>query len=729
MGHSQFAELIGARGPEHADQRRLREHDAGGRGRGGLDPRRALPAGADRDRRRRRHLRRRCSAGSAPASWPRARRRPTRWSRTRRCRSTGAVTACSSAWAPPALVVESAEAARERGVHADLRGARRRSPPTAPSTARGSTSSTSARSWSSSWRRPRARRRARGTEIAAETGVRLARDLHARPRRQRRGGDPRAARRLRRATPTASSSPTPRASPGTRWASGSRTSSAVKALETGVVPPVPNFRDVDPDARRRSTCRRAASYPVRYALRLAAGLRLADRDAAAALDARRRRPQRRNPEELGFDYRIADRAAWDAWLRARQRPRRPAARGRAAPAARRRPGARRRAGRSAPLAAAAPAAARRARAGARGARAAPAPAPQPRRRPPATIRRAAVLAIVAEQTGYPTDLLDLDLDLEADLGHRHRQAGRGVRHHPRGLRASSATTTLKLRDYPTLNHVVGFVHERTGAPAPAPAAAPPRPPAAPAPDAGRRRRRRRAARPARSSPSRPATRPTCSTSTSTSRPTSGIDTVKQAEVFATIREAYGHRARRHLKLRDYPTLNHVVGFVRDAHRARPAPAPAARAAPPAEPAPAARRRRDRRAAVLEVVAEQTGYPHRPARHGPRPRGRPRASTPSSRPRSSPPSARPTGIHRDDNAQAARLPDPQPRRPLRPRPHRRARAPAHRTPRRAAARPTRRRPTRTPTRRSPAACRSRSCARRSTAAWRPACGSARARASS
>ena len=29
---------------------------------------------------------------------------------------------------------------------------------------------------------------------------------------------------------------------------------------------------------------------------------------------------------------------------------------------------------------------------------------------------AAVLAVVAEQTGYPPDLLDLDLDLEADLG-------------------------------------------------------------------------------------------------------------------------------------------------------------------------------------------------------------------------------------------------------------------------------------------------------------------------
>ena len=46
MGHSQFAELIGARGPEHAGQRRLREHDPGRRAGRGLDPRRPLPARA-----------------------------------------------------------------------------------------------------------------------------------------------------------------------------------------------------------------------------------------------------------------------------------------------------------------------------------------------------------------------------------------------------------------------------------------------------------------------------------------------------------------------------------------------------------------------------------------------------------------------------------------------------------------------------------------------------------
>ncbi len=43
----------------------------------------------------------------------------------------------------------------------------------------------------------------------------------------------------------------------------------------------------------------------------------------------------------------------------------------------------------------------------------------------------------------------------------------------------------------------------------------------------------------------------------------GIDTVKQAELFATIRQEYGIERDDKLQLRDYPTINHVIGFVRD----------------------------------------------------------------------------------------------------------------------------------------------------------------------
>ena len=42
-----------------------------------------------------------------------------------------------------------------------------------------------------------------------------------------------------------------------------------------------------------------------------------------------------------------------------------------------------------------------------------------------------------------------------------------------------------------------------------------------------------------------------------------MDTVKQAEVFAAVREHYGVERDDSLKLRDFPTLTHVVGWIRD----------------------------------------------------------------------------------------------------------------------------------------------------------------------
>jgi hypothetical protein len=97
--------------------------------------------------------------------------------------------------------------------------------------------------------------------------------------------------------------------------------------------------------------------------------------------------------------------------------------------------------------------------------------------------RARVLAIVAEKTGYPTDMLDVDLDLEADLGiDTVKQAETFA-----ALREAwgiPRDENLKLRDYPTLAHAIRFVLERRpggGASAPAaPAAGEPVEAAAPA---------------------------------------------------------------------------------------------------------------------------------------------------------------------------------------------------------------------------------------------------------
>src|SRR5439155_690219 len=72
--------------------------------------------------------------------------------------------------------------------------------------------------------------------------------------------------------------------------------------------------------------------------------------------------------------------------------------------------------------------------------------------------RERILELVVEKTGYPKDMLDLDLDLEADLGvDTVKQAEmfaaiREIYNIPRD-------ENRKLRDYPTLAHVIRFVYE------------------------------------------------------------------------------------------------------------------------------------------------------------------------------------------------------------------------------------------------------------------------------
>jgi NAD(P)-dependent dehydrogenase (short-subunit alcohol dehydrogenase family)/acyl carrier protein len=92
-----------------------------------------------------------------------------------------------------------------------------------------------------------------------------------------------------------------------------------------------------------------------------------------------------------------------------------------------------------------------------------------------------VMAIIAEKTGYPPDMLDLDLDLEADLGiDTVKQAEMFA-----AIRAAydiPRDDQLKLRDFPTLAHAIQFVFDhkpelkkQAAAPAAEPAAAAPAP--------------------------------------------------------------------------------------------------------------------------------------------------------------------------------------------------------------------------------------------------------------
>jgi NAD(P)-dependent dehydrogenase (short-subunit alcohol dehydrogenase family) len=230
-----------------------------------------------------------------------------------------------------------------------------------------------------------------------------------------------------------------------------------------------------------------------------------------------------------------------------------------------------------------------------------------------------VMGLVAEKTGYPRDMLELDLDLEADLGiDTVKQAE--VFALVRETFDIPRQDTLKLRDYPTLRHVIGFVESNrpdlasAAAPA-APVASVPvaAPAAAPAPQV------------AAPTAGVVADKVMEVVAEKTGYPRDmleldldleadlGIDTVKQAEVFALVRETFNIPRQDNVKLRDYPTLRHVIGFVESnrpdlATAAAPAPAPTPVVVATAPAAPVAAAPSAVADKVMEVVAEKTGYP-------------------------------------------------------------------------------------------------------------------------
>jgi len=229
-----------------------------------------------------------------------------------------------------------------------------------------------------------------------------------------------------------------------------------------------------------------------------------------------------------------------------------------------------------------------------------------------------ILALVVEKTGYPKDMLDLDLDLEADLGiDTVKQAEMFA-----AIRAAydiPRDENLKLRDYPTLARVISFVFERRPDLAGVTATA---------------------SSPTISAPTVSAPLPVAASAAAddsikekvleivaekTGYPKDmldldldleadlGVDTVKQAEMFAAVRAAYNIPRDENLKLRDFPTLASVIKFARDRQPGLaveappsptgklPAPAPTSAAAQPATDGSIKEK-------VLEIVAEKTGYP-------------------------------------------------------------------------------------------------------------------------
>src|SRR5664280_2463960 len=444
---------------------------------------------------------------------------------------------------------------------------------------------------------------------------------------------------------------------------------AVKALETGLVPPVANFKEVDPELGLLNLSKGGA-YPVQYAMHLGAGF-----GSQISMMLLRWVPTkdgiRRGPNALGYSYRIADKTAWDAWLsrmaghpvaglevvhRTLRVPDQGLA-ARIAGAAKDSQQAPAPTPRQAPKPAvqvhvAVPAASAPPKAAVKSAPVKEQIATVMVSAPPAKVKeetkvpapipavtsprygggddvKERILALMAEKTGYPIDMLDVDLDLEADLGVdtvKQAEMFAAIRE----IYSIPRDENRKLRDYPTLAHVIRFVYEKrpdlaVGAPsspktaeiptaATSPVATQPTPPTplvtSPKDGAGESVKERILALMAEK----------------TGYPIDmldvdldleadlGVDTVKQAEMFAAIREIYSIPRDENRKLRDYPTLAHVIRFV---YEKRPDLAPTASSSPVitepiaselatvAAPAVTADSIKEK---VLDIVAEKTGYP-------------------------------------------------------------------------------------------------------------------------
>jgi acyl transferase domain-containing protein/NAD(P)-dependent dehydrogenase (short-subunit alcohol dehydrogenase family)/acyl carrier protein len=436
---------------------------------------------------------------------------------------------------------------------------------------------------------------------------------------------------------------------------------AVKALETGCVPPVANFKEVDPELGPLNLSK-GGSYPVEYAIHLGAGF--GSQISMMLLRwVKTKDGLRRNPSNLGYGYRITDPAAWSKWLgvvaghpgadlevvhrtlRVRdqgvtaraisgeQKSRSDIAPATAQPV-KKEPA---RTLSPTPVVETTPAAAPLI--------AATAPAPKvevavvaavtfSESKPTAKVApefdptndsvKEKVLALVAKVTGYPEDMLDLDLDLEADLGvDTVKQAE--VFATIRETYHIARDENRKLRDYPTLAHVIRFVFEKRPDLAAATVTAPSTAYVAPT----------------IATPTPAAARAVSEDSIrekvleivaeKTGYPKDmldldldleadlGVDTVKQAEMFAAVRAAYNIPRDENLKLRDFPTLASVIQFARDRQPALAVKAPttpvlaadlptqvtAIVATPVSDNAVSDEAIKEK---VLEIVAEKTGYP-------------------------------------------------------------------------------------------------------------------------
>ena len=212
---------------------------------------------------------------------------------------------------------------------------------------------------------------------------------------------------------------------------------------------------------------------------------------------------------------------------------------------------------------------------------------------------AKVVEVVVKHTGYPADFVELDQDLEGELGIdtvKQAEIMAELRDHF-GLPVDES---FVLSDHPTLNHMIAYLGD--GAPA---AAEIPKAPVvvqeveAPAPVAPSGNIEAKVVEVVVKHTGYPEDFIELDQDLEGEL---GIDTVKQAEIMAELRDHFGLPVDESFVLADHPTLNHMIAYLGDG--APPEPVEVEVTQAPAPVAPSG----DIEAKVIEVVVKHTGYP-------------------------------------------------------------------------------------------------------------------------
>jgi acyl transferase domain-containing protein len=245
--------------------------------------------------------------------------------------------------------------------------------------------------------------------------------------------------------------------------------------------------------------------------------------------------------------------------------------------------------------------------------------------PAAAEIEAFLIDFVVEQTGYPREIVELDADLESDLGIDSIRKAQlfGEIGQKYGL---TADDSVSLDEFPTLRHLLAYMLPRVGGTLAAAVTAPPAP-------------QLQAAAP--TAPAAVADGLSTELETflidfvveQTGYPREiveldadlesdlGIDSIRKAQLFGEIGQKYGLTADDSVSLDEFPTLRHLlaymlprVGGTSVASVAAPSvplatPAPQLQAAAPAAPAEAADALSlELETFLIDFVVEQTGYP-------------------------------------------------------------------------------------------------------------------------